>query len=132
MTLRLRTLFRILLLCYLAALAFLCFWHFKSLPDVPRTLWSIPMDKVVHFCMFLPFPILVYLAVDRYTVKPWHSILFALGVFLLGCLLAAGTELIQGMTAWRSKDPLDFRADALALSISSLLVCIIDLAKQKK
>lgn len=132
MTKRLRITFRILLALYLLALVVLCFGHFKSNPNIPKELFGLPMDKVVHFCMFLPFPLLVFFAVDKYTVKLWHSIVFAVGVFLVGCILAAATELGQGLTSWRSADPMDFRADAIALAISSLAVFIIDISKQKK
>ncbi|MBR1872832.1 MAG: VanZ family protein [Bacteroidales bacterium] len=130
MSRRARILFRILFVLYIAGLAFLCFGHFNNLPDVPRKLLGIQMGKIVHFCMFLPFPPLQFLAIDKYTVKPWHSLLMALGIFVLGCLLAAGTELIQGYLPHRTADHLDFRADALALAVSSLAVLIIDLAKQ--
>lgn len=132
MSTRLRITFRVLLALYLLLLVVLCFGHFKPSPDIPKVIFGLPVDKVVHFCMFLPFPLLVFLALDKYTTKPWHSVVFALGVFLLGCILAAATELGQGLTAWRSADAKDFRADAIALAISSLVVFIIDITKQKK
>lgn len=132
MTRRLRTFYRLALIAYLALVAFLCLGHFQSTPDIPKSLFGIPMDKIVHFLMFLPFPPLVYLAVDKYTVKPWHSLLFALGVFALGCLLAASTEWIQGLTPYRSRDVLDFQADTLALGIGTVIVFLVDVGKQRK
>ena len=57
--------FRIVLfLIYLATVAWLCFGNFKPGPDVPRSIWGIPIDKCFHFVMFLPFPILGTLAFD--------------------------------------------------------------------
>ena len=53
---------RILFAVYLAAVAFLCFGQFSSSQDVPMDLWGIPTDKVVHFLMFFPFPLLACLA----------------------------------------------------------------------
>ena len=50
--------FQILFFLYLAGILFLCFWHFESLPDTPSALLGIPMDKLVHCAMFIPFPIL--------------------------------------------------------------------------
>ncbi len=122
----------VLFLAYVAAVAWLCFGTFKPDPSIPRTIFNIPTDKVVHFLMFLPFPILSYFAFDRYTEKFWPSVLWTGVSFLAGILLAAGTELGQAfLTSYRSGDPNDFRADLLALGISSLLVFILDLRKQR-
>lgn len=123
-------LFRLLLLAYFAAVAYLCFGHFDSMPQISRTIFGIPTDKIVHFLMFFPFPVLLFLAVDRYTTKPWHSILMMCLIFLTGCILAGGTEYIQGKLTYRSCDIMDFRADAIALAISSLVVFIIDIIEQ--
>ena len=123
-------LFRILLVLYLAAVLFLCFGHFSGSPGMDWKLLGIPSDKVVHFLMFFPFPLLVFAGFDRLTTKPWHSALFAVCVFLAGCLLAAGTEIGQTFTTYRNGDVFDFKADTLALALSSILVLIIDLRKQ--
>lgn len=122
--------FKALLLVYFVTVAYLCFGHFDNLPQVSRYIFGIPTDKVVHFVMFLPFPILVFLAIDRFTTKPWHSLLMMCGTFLVGCMLAAGTEYGQSLLTYRSCDVKDFRADMIALSISSLIVFIIDILKQ--
>lgn len=133
MTRRQRIIARILFVVYLVAVAWLCFGHFDSMPDVPRDWWGIPMDKIVHFVMFFPFPILAYIAFDRFTDKWWTSVLFVLVTFGVGALLAAGTEIGQArLTTYRSGDPNDWKADLLALGISSVLVLCIDLWKQRK
>jgi VanZ family protein len=133
MTRRQRIIARILFGVYLVAVAWLCFGHFDSMPDVPRAWWGIPMDKIVHFVMFFPFPILAYIAFDRFTEKWWTSVLFVLITFGVGALLAAGTEIGQArLTTYRSGDPNDFRADLLALGISAVIVLCIDLWKQRK
>ena len=59
--------FQVLFFFYVAAVLFLCFAHFEQTPAIEWSLWGIPSDKVVHFCMFFPFPILAFLAFDRYT-----------------------------------------------------------------
>jgi len=131
MTRKLDITFKVIFFAYLAAVIFLCFGKFENLPQMNPLFLGIPKDKVVHFLMFFPFPILVFLAFDRFTTKPWHSLLFCLGVFLLGCIVAAATEIGQSYTQYRSGDPNDFRADILAVAISSIIVLIIDLKKQK-
>lgn len=123
---------RILFFLYLVAIAFLCFMHVDKLPDIQKFILGIPTDKVAHFLMFLPFPILAYLAYDHLTNKVWSAILFALATFVIGCLLAYGTEYVQGRLPYRSMDIKDFKADALALAISSVFVFIIDVTHLKK
>ena len=123
---------RILFFLYLAAIAFLCFMRVDRIPDVQQSLLGIPTDKIAHFLMFLPFPILAYLAYDHLTNKVWSAILFAVATFVIGSLLAYGTEYVQGRLPYRSMDMNDFKADAIALAISSVFVFIIDVTHLKK
>ena len=87
----------------------------------------------MHFCLFFPFPILAFLAFDKYTETPRDTFLFSGITWVLGMLLALGTEWGQAhLTTWRSGDPLDLAADALALTLGTVLVILWDLSKQKK
>lgn len=120
--------FRVLFYLYLVTVAVLCFGSFNSLPEVSKTILGIPTDKVVHFCMFFPFPILAFLAYDKFTGNRKKVIIFAIVTFLVGCVLAAGTELGQAyLTENRSGEPLDFLADFLALLSGSVIATLIDL-----
>ena len=124
---------RILFILYLIAVAWLCFGKFSSMPDVKRYYWGIPTDKIVHFLMFLPFPVLAYFAFDRFTESFWPSFLCTVGTFVAGVLVAAGTEWVQSrFLPYRMGDFADFRADLVALGASSLLVLLLDIRKQKK
>lgn len=128
-----RLIARILFFLYLAAVLVLCFGRFKDVPSVPWTLLGIPSDKLVHFCMFFPFPILAFLAFDKYTETPRSTFLFSGITFLVGVALAFGTEWGQAhLTTYRSGDPLDWLADISALFISTIIVIIWDLLKQRK
>lgn len=128
-----RLIARILFFLYLAAVLVLCFGQFKDAPSLPWTLLGIPSDKLVHFCMFFPFPILAFLAFDKYTETPRSTFLFSGITFLVGVALAYGTEWGQAhLTTYRSGDPLDWVADVSALFISTLIVIIWDLLKQRK
>lgn len=122
---------RILFFLYLAVVAFLCFMHTDKMPEMQKTLLGIPMDKIAHFLMFLPFPILTYLAYDHVTNKFWHAFFFALGTFVIGSLIAYGTEFIQGRLPYRTMDIADFKADAIAILLSSIFVFIIDVTHLK-
>ena len=121
-----RIIFPLMFICYICAVGFLCFGHFEDMPDVATTIFGIPTDKVVHFSMFFPFPLLAYATFGRKTKGRWNSILFILGIFLTGCILGIATELGQGLTDYRSCDINDFRADALGMALSSVFALIID------
>lgn len=123
---------RIILALYLVAVVVLCLINFSSPPKVQKTLFGIPTDKVVHFCMFFPMPILAFFAFDKYTEKMWTSLLFTLLTFVVGVGLAAFTEWAQSLTPYRSGEKLDFVADIIALAVSSVLVAVLDISKMKK
>ena len=124
---------RILFAVYLAAVAFLCFGRFSNSQDVPTDLWGIPTDKLVHFAMFFPFPILAFLAFDTFTQTVRETLLFVGVTLLVGILIAVGTEMGQAnLTDYRSGDPLDLVADTIGLSVSSLITAVWDIRKQKK
>ena len=117
---------------YVVAVVTLCLMNFSSPPKVQRTIFGIPTDKVVHFCMFFPMPILAFFAFDKYTDKVWTSLLFTAVTFIVGIGLATFTEWAQSLTPHRSKEHADFLADMLALGISSVLVAVLDISKMKK
>lgn len=124
-----RIIARLVFLIYIAVVLYLCFGQFSSLSEVTRHFLGFEADKVVHFLMFLPFPILFYLAFRWKTRNGWHSLLLTLFILLLGSLIAAGTEFIQDFIPARASDILDLRADFLALCCSSVITFLIDLIK---
>ena len=124
--------FKLAMLLYLGAVAYLCFANFNKLPDVPRSFLGIPTDKIVHFCMFFPFPILAFLAYDKLTDTPLKAFAALLSICAIGCVFAGITEIIQGSLPYRTQDITDFRADCLAVVLAGLIVFVIDVAKMKK
>ena len=122
---------RILFGLYIVAVAVLCFGKFDSTQDVPKDLWGIPTDKIVHFLMFFPFPLLACLASGGYRGERWQATFRTVIAFLAGCAFAAATEWIQTWLSYRSGDPVDFGADALAILLSSIIVLFIVLAKHR-
>lgn len=127
MTRRRTLIFRALLIVYLIAVAYLCFGHVDQMPHVSRSFFGFESDKIAHFLMFLPFPVLTFFSYDRFTNKVWSALLFAVITFAIGCALSAATELIQGTLAYRTADPKDFLADIISLGLSTTAVMIIDL-----
>ena len=125
-------LFKLAMLLYVVAVAYLCFANFHKLPEAPRTLFGIPTDKIVHFCMFFSFPILAFFAYDRLTETPLQALAALLCICAFGGIFAGLTELIQGALPYRSQDVHDFSADLLSIGISGLLVFVYDVSKMKK
>ena len=133
MKISLKKVFQCGFVLYILAVLFLCFGKFENTPDVPWSLLGIPSDKLVHFCMFFPFPILAFLAFDRFTETPKSTFLFSGITWVLGLVLAFATEWGQAhLTDYRSGDPWDLLADGLAITLSTIVVIIWDLSKQKK
>lgn len=118
-------LFRILIALYIVAIAILCFGHFGSLPHIHSKFLGLEQDKLVHFLMFLPFPLLAYFAVGKHPAGPWKALGEMLLIFLVGTLVAAGTEIGQSFFPYRTTDPKDFLADTIALAVCSLAVFIV-------
>lgn len=117
-----------LLIAYLAVLGWLCFGNFNSVSTgLPLEILGIPTDKIFHFFMFLPFPLLCWLVFRGRSGKPWHSLALVLVFFGSGCLLAAGTELGQTLTAHRSGDPADFLADGIGIAVATVIALILDI-----
>ena len=122
---------RILFGVYLLVVAWLCFGKFSSTQNIPWSILGIPSDKLVHFCMFFPFPILAFLAFDRFTNTVPASLAFGACTLVVGVLLAMGTEWGQAtLTDYRSGDRMDLLADCIALFLSTVLVTVWDIVKQ--
>lgn len=115
------TLFRLLTLLYLAAVAVLCFAKFSSLSSVPGSFLGIPTDKIVHFFMFMPFPVLALLSFELKKPHLFKLVLIVVLLFITGCLLAWATEYVQGLLPYRDMDPKDFRADSLGLLVGAVV-----------
>jgi len=126
------TLSRILFFLYLCCIAFLCFARLGDMSAMEHSLAGIPTDKIAHFLMFLPMPILTYLSFDHRDRRPGKTVLFAFLTILSGCAIAYGTELIQAKIPYRSFDMKDFYADSVAVVLSALMTMIIALSKKSR
>ena len=122
----------ILFLLYLGFVAWCCFGHFDNLPNVGREIFGFPTDKVVHFLMFFPFAFLCFASFDFLAGKRWQSLLLLVAVAALGLLVAVATEAGQSLTTYRSGDPRDFAADAIALAAAAFIIIIIILLRKPK
>lgn len=123
---------KLVFLTYIATVAYLCLGHFSDTHDIPHTFFGLPADKLAHFILFFPFPLLFHQAFCRPAGKWWRSLLVTSGILAIGAAIAYGTELLQGLTEYRTKDILDFLADFIALCVSSAIVLVIEFIKNGK
>jgi VanZ family protein len=118
----------VLFLVYLALVAWLCFGNFKPTPDMPRSLWGIAIDKVIHFLMFLPFPILGTMAFD---FRSWWRALAC--SMLMANIVAFLFERLQSvLTSHRITDAKDLNANLLGITLGLLITIVIGLIAKKK
>ena len=107
---------------YLAAVGVLCFIRPSSLPEMEiKTFLGLPIDKVLHFLMFLPYPVLSGLAFINREQKLSAVISIMLILAITGTGVAYGTEMIQAQTGYRSYEIADFHADMTGIAAGIIL-----------
>lgn len=107
---------------YIAAILTLCLMKPDDLPQPEIFIFGIPADKVAHFLMFLPFPVLMYMMLFERSRKRWLDILILVGSIALGIGAAFGTEYLQSLTQYRSADIKDTFADMKGLGTGGVPV----------
>ena len=122
----------ILLILYIAAVVVLCFIQTDSLPPMEPEWFGIPVDKIAHFIMFLPYPILTWLVFNNLAKKIWRRVAFAVLILFSGLMIAGTTELFQGMTDYRSPDIMDLVADGSGIITGMGIVGIITFIARRK
>ena len=106
---------------YLIAVAVLCFIRPSQLPEVDiKTIFGIPIDKVLHFLMFLPYPFLSGMSFMSRKLNIFINILTLAILVVAGVGIAYGTELIQAHTGYRSYEIADFKADAVGIAVGTI------------
>ena len=124
--------FSIAMVLYIGVVAYLPFANCEKLSSIPRLFLGIPTDKVVHFCMFFPFPILAYLAYDKLTDTPLKAFAALLSICAIGAIFAGLTEIGQSLLPYRYEDISDFRADCLAIGIAGIRTFIVGVVKTRR
>lgn len=124
MKLKDRHIWAVLFCLYIFLVAYLCFMRPDELPQVRPDLWGIPIDKVVHFIMFSPYPILAYAAFRPVGMKKSRHILILIIILATGTGVAIGTEKLQGISEFRSYEITDFYADMAGMAFSTLLTAV--------
>ncbi len=106
---------------YIAAVAYLCLARPEDMPQVAELWMGLPVDKVCHFLMFIPFPVLVYMTLFPDKTEKAGNPLILLIIIAVGAGMAIGTEYLQALTAYREADIKDFYADAAGLIFGGMI-----------
>ncbi len=102
---------------YLAAVCILCFIRPSHLPEVDiKTFLGIPIDKILHFLMFLPYPILAGMVFINRDCTTACGIVVLTTIAITGIGISYGTEVIQAYTGYRSYETADFHADMAGIA----------------
>ena len=113
----------VLLLIYVAAVGFLCLMEPDNIPSVTFDLFGLPVDKVAHFTMFFPYPILVWFSINHERLRSrGKQALMLAGILVLGAGLAILTEYLQKLTGYRTFDLNDFYADLIGMGLCGLIL----------
>lgn len=109
----------------------MCLSRPENLPSAEFMIFGLPVDKVVHFIMFLPFPIFIYLMFFKTSRSRWADLLIMIGGIVMGIGAALGTEHLQALTQYRSSDIKDVYADIIGLSAGCIPVLIHILSRKR-
>ena len=112
----------LLLLIYIVAVSFCLCYNFKgnNAFNIPSTIWGIPSDKVIHFFLFLPAPVLAFAAFHNKNIPKSFLI-----VFVSTLTVAAIFEYAQRYTGYRTSDMIDFVANAAGIGAGTILSVIL-------
>lgn len=121
-----------ILFLYLMSVVVLCMIQTDTLPHVEVEWFGIPADKIVHFLMFFPFPILTWLAFFKDEENKLKKTAILATVVAGGIVLAAGTEVAQAFTEYREGDILDFAADCAGMAAGFAVVVTASLFFAKR
>ena len=116
---------------YITAVVLMCVIRTDSLPELPKTFLGIPLDKIMHFVMFLPFPILGYMAFVPAEKGIWRNLAVTAILCTLGFGFAFGTERLQAMTAYRSCESADLIADTIGIAVGAVTAAIAIFIKSR-
>ena len=115
---------------YIAAILYLCLMKPDDMPQIEITFLGIPMDKLGHFIMFTPFPVLSYLMFTHRDRSITRDFLILTGIIAVGVGLAFVTEQLQAMTQYRTSDINDAYSDMTGLAFGCIIKILLIIIKR--
>lgn len=125
-----RLLYIALFCIYIGAVLLLCLMKPDDIPQPQITFFGLPLDKVIHFLMFLPFPVLSFSIFYDRAAKRTVNFLAIISIFISGAGAAIGTEYLQSLTGYRSYEITDIYADMTGLVIGSIATTLFTLVRK--
>ena len=111
---------------YILGLCFCCFWNFRGSIDLSTEWIGLPKDKVVHFLLFFPMPVMTYLAFPKLRNTPRRYLRFSIIVFICSIAFGAMTEAVQWLTGYRQCDWGDLLADCCGIAAAIAVLQIYE------
>ena len=109
---------------YIAAVAYLCFARPDDMPQLPQLWLGLPADKVGHFLMFTPFPLLGYLTFEVKEMSVGRKLFLIAILIVFGAGMALGTEYVQARLEYRSSENSVLLADVIGLITGGIFTLI--------
>ena len=119
-----KTVMTIIFCLYIAAVAYLCFAKPDNMPKLPQFWLGLPADKVGHFLMFMPFPLLSYLTFEVKEMSVGRRLSLIAVLLVFGTGMALGTEYVQARLEYRSAESSDLLADGIGLITGGIFTLI--------
>lgn len=102
------------------------------MPQLPQLWLGLPADKVGHFLMFMPFPLLGYLTFEVKGMSVGRKLFLIAILIVFGAGMALGTEYVQARLEYRSSENRDLLADAAGLITGGILTLAYMFARKGK
>ncbi|MDP3436030.1 MAG: hypothetical protein Q8S04_02180 [Bacteroidales bacterium] len=118
--------FRSLFLIYVAIVIFASLYSFKNTSvDLSFFILGVRVDRLVHFIMFLPFPLFAWLAFGS-TIKRYTGRFSMSALAISGLLISTITETLQTLNPNRDFDYIDLIANYSAIVVGTIMVALIE------
>lgn len=113
---------------YFGLLAWLYFATFESNSELPQVILGIPLDKCVHFLMFLPFPVLGTIAFHKDSW--WRTLCWStVAANIIAFVFESQQHYIN---PYRYTQAEDLNANLLGITTGLLLTILFGLLTRKK
>ena len=118
----------VVFLVYVALVAWLYFATFESNSELPPSILGIPLDKCVHFLMFLPFPVLGTIAFCKNSW--WRTLCWStIAANIMAFVFESQQHYINPV---RFSQAEDLNANILGITTGLLIMALIGLFTKKK
>lgn len=118
----------VVFIIYFAVLAYLYFATFESDSELPPAILGIPLDKCVHFLMFLPFPVLGTIAFQKDSW--WRTLCWStVAANIIAFVFESQQHYIN---PYRYTQAEDLNANLLGITVGLVIMALIGVFTKKK